>query len=178
MSQLLTRKSRALLLFLGSVFCVAQLRQLYAGTVSRKAPRAFRRELSAQLTPLEEVLAAKMPAQDGASGIVLLDEGLRSVDRKGRRITAIHRAYQVKDEAGVGAVSTARIDFRINTHKIHLVLAHSVQPDGTKVPVRDEAVTIRHVQSRLDQSMLTDVADLVIIFPDVRPETVVGYVVA
>lgn len=142
--------------------------------VSREPPKIYGEVLSKLLTPAEEALKQRdaFPETD-APGVVLVDEAVRYVDETGRVFTAFHRIRLPRTEPGVQQVSKDIHTFHKSDQKIHLVLARTIQPDGTSQPVSADGVFIQSPQDEAEYSLYSDMAELVVIFPNVKPRTAI-----
>jgi tetratricopeptide (TPR) repeat protein/transglutaminase-like putative cysteine protease len=144
-----------------------------ADDVSRVPPKTYAQILTGLLTPAKEVLDHRFD-KGGPSGsaVGLLYETVRFVDESGRACTAIHQIYMARDDQGVNEVAKDVFPYRKSEQKIHLVLAQSVQPDGSSQEVSPNAVLTQTPQSDADASLYSDYAELVVIYPNVRANTV------
>jgi len=141
--------------------------------VSKEPPAAYRTRLAPLLTPLEQVLKDKDAfAGTEQAGVVLLSETVRSVDATGKGLIAIHRVIAVRTEAGVKPAGDDVESYRKTDQRIHLVLAHSIQPDGTRQPVAANGAFLQSPQREADASLYSDTGELVVIFPNVKPGTI------
>ena len=147
--------------------------------VSREAPDAFTKYLSEHLTPAKKALAIDHPFKETtASGTIVLREQLHRIEPEGRRTWVRHEILQPKNEAGVRQISTIRLPFRKSEQKAHLILARSTQPDGVVMPVQNDAAFVQVPQYEAEYSIYSDLAEVVIVFPNVKPGTLVEYVAA
>src|SRR5262249_39927668 len=70
-----------------------------------------------------------------------------------------------------------QIGYRKSEEKIHLVMAHSIQPDGSLQDVAANAAFIQTPQAEGDQSLYTDFGELVLLYPNVKPGTIAESIV-
>ncbi len=162
-----------LLLFLLGVATVSAAEPMLG-----EAPVVYRENLEAQLTPLTEILALKgTSSAEGDSGVILLDERLVSVDEEGRSVLVWHFAYKTITEGAIKTNGEETFGFRKGEQKIALMLAETIQPDGTRQPVQPNAVLIQSPQRQAEYSLYDDQAELKVIFPNVRPGSITHGVV-
>lgn len=122
------------------------------------------------LTPLETVLAkrADFPTPD-RDGVILLDETLIHTDEKGRRTLVYHSIEEAKNESGAESIGEMIHSFRTEDQKIHLIEAHTLLPDGTKLPVEDRAVILESPQTEAGDSLYGDRGQMRLIFSGIKP---------
>lgn len=139
--------------------------------VSREAPETYTRRLEPLLTPADEMLKhrADFPADDEPA-IGLLHETLRWVGADGATCLAVHEIKLARDDQGIGRIGRTVFPFRKSDQKVHLLLARSIQPDGTSQNVAANAAFIQSPQDEGDGSF-SDYAQLSVVFPSVRPNT-------
>ncbi len=149
--------------------------------VSRKPPRLYRKVLSRLVTELNVPKVRPQCVADADSGVVLIDEDLAFVVEEGffrkrlRRYDVTHCAYQALNESGVSSISELHYGFDSDKTEIVLAMARTVQPDGTVHELADDAVFLKHTKQ--GAGFYTDRSDLVMVFPNVKPKTVVEYIV-
>lgn len=137
--------------------------------VETKPPEIYRRHLADSLTPLETILRLPVDAAAaGDSGLILLDERLAAIDERGRRTIAWHFAYKTLTDAGIKTNSEDVYRFDKHEQKAYLVLAETIQPDGTRQAVQPNAVLLQSPQRQAQYSLYDDQSELKIIFPNVR----------
>jgi len=161
------------LLVIACSYMLAGFTPAQQAIVSRSPPETYRAEIAPMLTPLDEAiaLARDLPPDPGFGGTVIVNELVHRVEESGARLVAIHSIYRADSEAGAESLAREQRSFRSATQKIHLALAQTISPDGTRTPVRDNATLIRSPQRGADQSLYSDAQELVIIFPKVKPGT-------
>lgn len=142
-------------------------------TFSREVPVVFTRSLAPLLTPLKTVLdrRADFPAA-GHDGVILLDETIIHADEKGLRTLVYHSIEEAKNESGAEGIGEMIHSFRTEDQKIHLIEAHTILPDGTKLPVEDRAVIMESPQSDAGDSLYGDRGQMRVIFSGTRPGAV------
>ncbi|HWA28313.1 MAG TPA: DUF3857 domain-containing protein [Lacunisphaera sp.] len=141
--------------------------------VETKPPKLYRQHIEPVLTPLDTIL--KLPATAAAagdSGLILLDERIVAVDEEGRRTTAWHFAYKTLTEAGIKTNSEDIYRFDKREQKAFLVLAETIQPDGSRQAVQPNAVLLQSPQRQAQYSLYDDQSELKLIFPNVRPGSI------
>jgi len=155
--------------------CLLAAPAAQGGDVSRVPPPEYHEHLEAQLE--QSAPTGEGVELGGEDGVVLLDEEVHLVDRSGRVVAAIHRQLKPMSHAGTRRVDRIAIPFRPGTEVAHLVLARRIRPDGTMIPVRDDAVLYETPQLLIEIESYADVAQVVILFPGVLPGDVVEYIV-
>ena len=147
--------------------------------VSRKPPAAYEQFIAPLLTPIEEALkiSKDLAPDDDFSGAVILNEIIHRVDDDGGRLIAIHSIYRADSEAGVDSLHSNTQSFRSAHQKIHLALARTISPDGTKTPVRENAVLIQSPQRNANQSLYSDTQEMLVVFPKIKPGTLTESIV-
>lgn len=176
-----SRRSRLVHIFAGCLSCIFAAsfpKTARADEVLREAPAIYGEKLAALLTPTPKVLkAAEGMDCTGSSGLVLADEWIQYVSSDGRR-TLVHQvAYKTLTDAGVVSNSYDVFTYRKKEQKFYLVLAESIQPDGTVLPVKPNAILLQTPQRQADYSLYGDEAEVRVIFPDVKPGTVTHTIV-
>jgi hypothetical protein len=135
------------------------------------APR--KAELMQRLTPIDTVLKAdEFQSSPNNAATTLLSERITIVDDQGRRTSLRHVAYRSLNDAGAKENSEEVIPFRKKEQTIHLLLAETIQTDGTHQPVKPGAILIQSPQRQAEFSLYDDQAELKIIFPNVKPGSV------
>jgi transglutaminase-like putative cysteine protease len=150
-----------------------------AEPINREAPAIYRDELAKLLTPMAQVLDKKWPAPvatDGEAAVTLLFEMVRRVDEKGRSAYVIHQIDRALVDGGAGATASTYW-YRKSTQRASLVVARSVQPDGSEQPVGPEAALVQSPQPQAQESLYSDDAQLVVLFPHVKEQTVTEAIV-
>jgi transglutaminase-like putative cysteine protease len=136
-------------------------------------PAAYTELLAPRLSPIDPILAAPVTsANPSDAGVCLLDERLVSSELDGRKVIVWHFAYKTLTDAGVSTNSDDVFPYRKHQQKIHLVLAETIQADGTRQPVQPNAVLIQSPQRQAEYSLYDDQAELKVIFPNVKPGSV------
>lgn len=159
--------------FLALLISLVASRSLVADQPGASLPAAYVQQLVPHLTAIEPILAAPVAsAAPNDAGVCLLDERLIAVDREGRKVVVWHFAYKTLTDAGVSSNSDDTFSYRKHQQRIHLVLAETVQPDGTRQPVQANAVLIQSPQRQAEYSLYDDQAEMKIIFPNVKPGSV------
>lgn len=143
-----------------------------------KPPAIYTTHLAAMLTPVEQVLhLPHSAAVDGDSGETLLDERLVYVAADGRKTMVWHVAYKTLTDAGVQTNGEDVYRFRKHDQQISLVLAETIQPDGTHQSVQPNAVLIQSPQRQAEYSLYDDQEEMKVIFPNVKPGSVTHLIV-
>ncbi|MDF3059793.1 MAG: hypothetical protein K0R17_4008, partial [Rariglobus sp.] len=141
--------------------------------VSREPPARYFEQLAPQLTPLAQVLAGGADLQsDNPSGIILLEERVQVVDAQGRRFDVCHTVYKSLTEPGAQALGESIFSYRHKEQAFHLVLAETIQPDGSVMPVKPNAVLLQSPQRQADYALYDDVAEVKVIYPNVKPGSI------
>ena len=149
-----------------------------ANDVSRTPPAVYEEELRPLLTPLEAVLESYPKTVDESyGGIVLLNETVQTIAPDGRRVYAVHTVYKALSESGATAIENDAYTWRRETQRIHLVSAQTITPEGKRIPIRENAAFIRIPQRDAGQSIYSDDADLVVVYPDARVGSITEAVV-
>jgi hypothetical protein len=142
-------------------------------TLSRKPPPEFEKYIKPRLTPLKVVLDKRGDYEaQGKDGIILLDETVMYSDASGRRVWATHLIEESVNESGAQVLGEFTREFRTEDQRMHLVTAHSIQPDGNRLPVEDRAVIMESPQSDAGNSMYGDRGQIRIIFSAMKPGVV------
>ncbi|MGI9241471.1 MAG: DUF3857 domain-containing protein, partial [Verrucomicrobiales bacterium] len=147
--------------------------------VSREPPAVYSEDVAPILTPLEDAiaLAAELKPDPEFGGTVILSEIVHHVGEDGARLVAIHSIFRADSDAGADNLARDRQSFRSATQKIHLAVAQTISPDGTRTPVRSNAAIVQSPQRGEGQSLYSDAQELVIIFPKVKPGTLTESIV-
>ena len=136
-------------------------------------PAARREAIMRQLTPVEEILKMEsIPSAKSDAGSVLLSERITTVDKLGRRVITLHSAYKALSEAGVHTIADDITQFHKKDQRVYLLLAETIQPDGSRLPVKTEAVFVQSPQRQAEYSLYDDQSELKVIFPNVKPGSV------
>jgi hypothetical protein len=109
--------------------------------------------------------------------VILLEETVRTVDGAGRSCLAVHQIRMARNEAGAEQIAREVHPYRKAGQKIHLVLARSIQSDGTSQPVNDEGAFLQSPQYAAAEALYSDYGELVIVFPNVKPQTITESIV-
>ena len=164
------RLQALLWLFVTSFICAKE--------VSRKAPKIYHQFLESRLTSLDSVKDEKHP--DGTEeerGLVLLSESIVYVKPNGLRVRATHMAYLALTEQGATDISRERISFYSDRQKIHLVQAHTIDPEGKVTKVPEEGIFVQKSSGDDGSRIYDDREDLVLVFPNVKVGSIVELVV-
>lgn len=141
-------------------------------------PAVYTQELAGRLTPIETVLEPEAVQPGiGDSGMTLLNERLVWVDEVGRRTTVWHLAYKTLTDAAVRSNGEEIFSFRKGEQRAHVVRAETIQSDGIRQPVQPNAILVQSPQRQAEYSLYDDVAELKIIFPNVKPGSVTHAIV-
>src|SRR5262245_5878907 len=117
-----------------------------AEPVNRETPAIYRDELAQLLTPVAQALDKKPPvAGEREPAVTRLYETIRRVDDKGRSAIVIHQIDRALTDGSADSLS-ANFWYRKSTQKASLVVARSLQPDGSEHPVGPEATFIQSPQ--------------------------------
>jgi len=149
-----------------------------AEEVTRLEPPGYDSFIKPLLTPAEPILKEDTSViEEGENGgVVLLDERIEYLFEDGRSLIAYHRMYRPTDDSGVEAVGRVTISVQKDLQVPHLILARTIRPDGTVQEVAGDAVFLQTPQYLAGQSIYTDVGEVVIVFPDVKPSHAVEYI--
>lgn len=132
-------------------------------------PAARRAALVGLLTPVETVLhAQKRPTAATDPGSILLYERLALVAPDGRRTIVRQTVFKALSDAGARDLSDEVITYRKRDQTAYLLLAETIQPDGTRLPVTPDAILVQSPQRQADYSLYDDQAELKIIYPDIK----------
>ena len=145
-----------------------------ASQVTGPPPAIYNTTLAKLLTPAEEVLKKK-PEQSElkGDGIVLLDEMVTYVTEDGRRISVSHFLDKAFNDAGVQSLAQNSFTYKKNLQRAYMVMAQTIQPDGTRDPVKSDAVFIKTPQDEADSSIYNDEVDLVTVYSNVKPGSII-----
>ena len=145
--------------------------------VSLQPPPVYQEKLAPLLTPLDEVLHAQPVQKDGDDGVILLDEVIHYLDEKGGRCMVFHRINKAWNDSGVKDLAEDVWSYRKANQKIHLVLARTILPDGSQIPVQPGAAILQSPQRQADYSLYDDQGELRLIFSNVKPGTITETIV-
>lgn len=149
-----------------------------AESVSWKPPAAYKTQLAPLLTRSEDALTQRQTLTNSDKALtILLDETVRRVDESGRSLLALHQVRMACNEAGAQRMAREIYSYRKGYQKIHLALARSFAPDGTIQPAAPNGVFLQSPQREAEDSLYDDNGELVIIFPQVKPQTVTESIV-
>ena len=141
-------------------------------------PAVYRERLAPLLTPVELMLKLEgIPSATNDSGCIVLSERIISVDAQGRRMIVRHEAYRTLTDAAVSNNSDEVIRFRKREQQAYLILAETIQPDGSRQSVKPNAVLIQSPQRQAEYSLYDDQSEMKIIFPNVKPGSVTHFIV-
>ncbi len=142
---------------------------LAAADVSRQPPAVYAEKVAPLLTPVADVTVPRERAKDDTnSGITLLDERIHIVGPDGRRVVVWQLAYKAFTEAGAKSCAEDVFTYLRGDQKFHLVTAETIQPDGTVLPVRPNALLVQSPQRQADYALYDDQEEVKIIFPNVK----------
>jgi len=119
------------------------------------------------------LLGMEVTKTDADSGVVLLSEQIVLVDEQGRRSILLHWAMKGLSDAGTKECAQRSIGFRKHDQKIHLLIAETIQPDGSRQPIKEEGIIIHSPQNQADVGIYDDLAELRLVFPGVRTGSVI-----
>jgi len=150
-----------------------------AQSVSRSAPPIYTTRLAERLTPLRaaRALAKKHGPPPDFKGRVVLDERIHYLADDGKYYVLRHYVFEALTEEAVEDLARDTYDFRKGTQKIHLLRARSIQADGTAQEVAQNAAFIQTPQREADISLYSDSAELVVLYPNVKPGTLTEAIV-
>jgi len=132
-----------------------------------------RAQIERRLTPIDQVLKmAGIPSSKTDSGAVLLSERVISVDEQGCRTSVHHLVYKTLTDAAVQDNSEEVFRFRKKEQKAYLLTAETIQPDGSRQPVKSNAILIQSPQRQAQYSLYDDQSELKVIFPNVKPGSI------
>ncbi len=162
-----------------AVAVVVLLAAAAAAEPVRRDPPEWYGQVAPQLTPVEPLLAADVSAlvDREVGGILLLDEEITYLLPSGESGLVVHRLARPLTEAGVEAAATTTFPFHRDLQTPVLVRARTIRPDGTSLEVAPEAAFVQTPQPLADSALYTDLAELRLVFPDVRPGHAVEAVV-
>jgi len=144
-----------------------------AAQVMAPPPALYKEKLAKLLTPAGDVLK-KEPEYSRlqGDGIVLLDEAITYVTEDGKRISVFHTITKALNDAGVKSIAQDSFSYKKKFQRAYLVLAQTIQPDGSKDPIKSDAVFLRTPQDEADDSIYDDGIDLVTIYSNVKPGSI------
>ena len=166
-------------MIVGTLLSLLSVGTVGAGDVSRTAPDLFNDSAADLLTPIDVVLEmdASDLEDDRVGGILLLDEEVHFLSESGESLIVFHRVAKPLTEAGVDSASRSTTPFLKDLQKPHLILARTIRPDGSREDVAPQAAFIQTPQYLADQRIFTDVGELVVVFPDVKPGNIVESII-
>ncbi len=142
-------------------------------------PAIYKDKLEKMLTPLDEVLKKASDfksLEEGQDGIVLLDEAVTYETPEGHKYTAYHSVNKALNEAGVKSMAQASFSYKKKAQSAYLVLAQTIKEDGTKFPVKNDAIFLKTSEDDAD-SIYDDEVQLVTIYPSVKPGSITERIV-
>ncbi|MEM7146325.1 MAG: DUF3857 domain-containing protein [Verrucomicrobiota bacterium] len=145
--------------------------------VSRNPPPIYEEKLRSLLTPLEDVQKWENRYADDEQGVILLNEWVAYVGDDDRRYTVYHYVYRANSEAGIEAVAEEVFTYRKSSQRIHLVLARTIQEDGSIDEVRPNASLLQSPQVDAEDAIYSDTGELLLIFPKVQAGSIVEMIV-
>ena len=167
------REITALLFFALVLGGVPVARADDAASATAPPPAVYQEKLAKLLTPLDDVLKKKSEySRLKGDAIVLLDETVTYVAEDGKRVSVYHSVYQALNEAGVKAMAQDTFTYKKKIQRAYLVLGQTIQPDGTKDPVKSDAIFIKTPQDEADDSIYNDDLSLVSVYSDVKPGSI------
>jgi hypothetical protein len=121
------------------------------------------------LTPVEAVLpGCDIFPESDEGGVVLLSERLVSAEDDGSLLSVYHSVSYTRNEAGVPYNERDTFTFDGTRQSIHLIEAYTLDEQGRRTDVADNAVFIHSPQNGASKSLYTSDEEMVIIFPGVR----------
>jgi hypothetical protein len=144
-----------------------------ASQFSAPPPALYKDQLSKLLTPLDDVIKkASDSNQQQGDGIVLLDETVTFVNDDGKRVSVYHSIDKAWNDSGVRSMAQDTFTFKKSSQKAYLVSAVTIQPDGTRSPVKPDAVFLKTPQDEADDAVYDDESEMVVVFSNVKPGSV------
>ena len=141
-------------------------------------PPPIYKDLAAQLTPVESVLdKTSTNGHANDDGIVLLNEAVTYVDGQGKRYSVYHFVDKAFNDAGVQSIAEEDYEFKKTYQKAWLIKAQTIQPDGTRNPVPDDAIFVKSPQDQSGDSIYDDEAKVVAVYPNVKPGSVSEFII-
>jgi hypothetical protein len=151
----------------------AALRADDAASCTAPPPVAYQDYLAKWLTPASAVLKRESEYNHyQGDGIVLLYETVTYVEENGKRISAYHSIDKALNDAGVRSLAQDSFSFKKKIQRPFLVLAQTIQPDGSKDPVKSDAVFLKTPQDEADDSIYNDGMDMVTVYSNVKPGSI------
>jgi tetratricopeptide (TPR) repeat protein len=136
-------------------------------------PAIYGEKLAKLLTPIDDVLKKKTDySHSPEDAVTLLDEAVTYVMDDGKRITVYHSVYEALNDAGVKALAQDTFTYKKKIQRVYLVLGQTIQPDGTKDPVKSDAVFLKTPQDQADDAIYDDQISLVSVFSNVKPGSI------
>ena len=136
-------------------------------------PAIYQEKLAKLLTPLDDVLKKKDEySRLTGDAIVLLDETVTYVADDGKRVSVYHSVYEALNDAGVKAMAQDSFTYKKKIQRAYLVLGQTIQPDGSKDPVKSDAVFLKTPQDESDDSIYNDDLELVSVYSNVKPGSI------
>ena len=155
--------------------CWPSLTRIQAKEVSYQPPPIYGQKLAALLTPLEDVLQAQGTMKPvSAHQAILLEEEVKYVEDSGRRYSVFHRICKALDATGAKAIAESVHSFHKTGEKIHLVLAQTILPDGSRIPVQPSAAILQSLQQEAD--VYDDQGQLRLIFSSAKPDAITEFI--
>lgn len=162
-------------LFLVTVFPVLSWSQT---EVDRSPPEIYETYFKPLLTPLDKVLDGKNAFPDDTTGgVMLLAERLDYIKENGQRFHLYHYIDYGKTTSAASSNEEVTFSYDKEHQRIYLISARSIQEDGTIQDVEDKAAFIQSPQYEAENSLYTSENELKIIFPNVKPGTIVQSIV-
>jgi len=146
--------------------------------LSFSSPSLFESKLSSLLAPVEEAVRLLSEQKESTEiGTILLSEDIHWVGEDGKITRVIHRVHYAGTEAGAEALSRLNYPFRKGEERLYLVKARTIQPDGLVLNVKPDAAFTHTPQYYAGYSLYTDLANMVVIFPNVKVRSIVEYII-
>ena len=142
-----------------------------ADRVNTEIPAFYSEQLDPLVTPIDEVLLLAEQSKNDDTGATLLDEIVRFIGDDGKYYRVIHKVYKANTEAGVEVIEKDSVHFRKGEEKVTLIEARTIQPDGTRHPIRKNAMMIQDTKKTGD-SLYENGAELLLVYPNVEPGSV------
>jgi transglutaminase-like putative cysteine protease len=144
-----------------------------AEEVIRVAPDTYVRDLAPLVTPLNAVRNLDTrQLEEKAPAITLLDERLYRVEPDGRRTMVFNIVRKSITDAGAKANDSEIFSIRKKEQRFYLLLAETIQQDGTAQPVKEDAVLVNSPQRQAQYALYDDVSEIRILFPNVKPGSI------
>lgn len=143
-------------------------------------PADYSRWLEPRLAPTPPALAAGDVMVDGKqtpNGVVLLDEEIRLAHSDGSRIRAVHRVLQPLTPRGAERLARVPHPFLSCSETVSVARARLLSPDGATTRMREDLMFVQTPEVLRGCEHYSELAELILLFPRVRPGDRVEYVV-